>query len=78
VANARVHRTTGCVPRVRFDAEEVTHLQPLAERGYRPLVLPPARVVRRTVPHRLAPTVPAVDVERRGLVAYQQLAEVTR
>lgn len=78
VANARVHRTTGCVPRRRFETEEVMHLQPLAERGYRPLVLPPARVIRRTVPHLLAPTVPAVDVERRGLVMYQQLAEVTR
>ena len=78
VANTRVHRTTGCVPRVRFETEEVMHLQPRAERGYRPLVLPPARVMRRTVPHRLAPTVPSVDVERRELVAYQQLAEVTR
>lgn len=78
VANARVHRTTACVPRVRFETEEVMHLQPLADRGYRPLVLPPARVIRRTVAHLLAPTVPAVDVERRGLVAYQQLAEVTR
>jgi transposase len=78
VANARVHRTTGCVPRVRFDAEEVMQLRRLAERGYRPLVLPPARVIRRTVAHRLAPTVPVVDVERRGLVAYRQLAEVTR
>ena len=78
VANVRVHRTTGCVPQGRFDAEEIMHLQPLAERGYRPLVLPPARTSRRTVAHLLAPTVPAVDVERRGLVAYRQLAEVTR
>ena len=78
VANVRTHRTTECVPRVRFDTEERTHLQPLAERGYRPLVLPLARAIRRTVPHRLAPTVPTVEVERRGLVLYQQLAEVTR
>ena len=75
VANARVHRTTECVPRVRFETEERMHLQPLAERGYRPLVLPTARVIRRTVPHLLAPTVPAVDVERRGLAVYRQLAE---
>ena len=75
VANVRTHRTTQCVPRVRFETEEVMHLQPLAERGYRPLVLPPARVLRRTVPHLLAPTVPTVDVERRGLAAYRQLAE---
>lgn len=74
VANARVHRTTQCVPRVRFETEERMHLQPLAERAYRPLVLPPARVIRRTVPHLLAP-VPTVDVERRGLAVYRQLAE---
>ena len=75
VANARVHRTTGCVPRVRFETEEVMHLQPLAERGYRPLVLSPSRVIRRTVPHLLAPVLPTVDVERRGLAAYRQLVE---
>jgi transposase len=75
VANVRTHRTTQCVPRVRFETEERLHLQPLAERGYRPLVLPPARVIRRTVPHLLAPLVPTVDVERRGLAAYRQLAE---
>ena len=75
VANARVHRTTACAPRVRFEAEERMHLQPLAERGYRPLVLPPARVIRRTVSHRLAPTVPAIEVERRGLTAYRALVE---
>lgn len=75
VANVRVHRTTQCVPRVRFETEEVMHLQPLAARAYRPLVLPPARVIRHTVPHLLAPTVPAVDVERRGLAAYRRLAE---
>jgi transposase len=75
VANVRVHRTTLCVPRVRFETEEVMHLQPLTERAYRPLVLPTERMTRRTVPHRLAPIMPAVDVERRGLERYQQLAE---
>ena len=75
VANVRTHRTTQCVPRVRFETAEVMHLQPLAERAYRPLVLPPIRAMRRTVPHLLAPTVPTVDVERRGLAAYRQLAE---
>ena len=75
VANVRVHRTTLCVPRVRFETEEVMHLQPLAERAYRPLVLPVERMTRRTVPHLLAPTVPSVVVERRGLERYQQLAE---
>jgi hypothetical protein len=51
------------------------HLQPLAERAYRPLVLPATRTIRRTVPHLLASTLPAVEVERRGLAAYRQLAE---
>ena len=75
VANARVHRTTQCVPRVRFETEEQALLQPLAERAYRPLVLPPSRGLRRTVPHRLAPLVPPVDVERRGLAVYRQLVD---
>lgn len=75
VANVRVHRTTECVPRVRFEAEEAMHLQPLAERAYRPLVLPATRTIRRTVPHLLASTLPAVEVERRGLAAYRQLAD---
>ena len=75
VANARVHRTTGCVPRVRFETDEVMHLQPLAERGYRPLVLPVERTTRRTVPHLLAPTVPRIVVEQRGLRSYQQLVD---
>jgi transposase len=75
VANVRVHRTTQCAPRVRFEAEETMHLQPLAARAYRPLVLPVARTIRRTVPHLLASTLPAVAVERRGLAAYRQLAE---
>ena len=78
VANVRVHRTTQCVPRVRFETEERLHLQPLAERAYRPLVLPVERTTRRTVPHLLAPALPAVPsvtVERRGLRSYQQLAE---
>jgi len=75
VANARVHRTTECVPRVRFETEERMHLQPLAERGYRPLVLPVERTTRRTVPHLLAPTVPRIVVEQRGLRSYQQLVD---
>lgn len=75
VANVRVHRTTRCVPRVRFEADEVTHLRPLAERAHRPLVLPMARTTRRTVPPLLAPTVPSIAVERRGLERYQQLVE---
>jgi transposase len=76
VANVRVHRTTQCVPRLRFETEELQYLRPLAARAYRPLVLPLERTTRRTVAHLLAPaTVPAVVVERRGLGAYRQLAE---
>ena len=75
VANVRTHRTTRCVPRVRFETEERMHLQPLAERGYRPLVLPVERTTRRTVPHLLAPTVPRIVVEQRGLRSYQQLVD---
>ncbi len=75
VANARIHRTTECVPRVRFETEERMHVQPLAARGYRPLVLPVERTTRRTVPHLLVPTVPRIVVEQRGLRSYQQLAD---
>ncbi|MDB4917697.1 MAG: Transposase [Gemmatimonadetes bacterium] len=75
VANVRTHRTTGVVPRVRFETEELRHLQPLAARGYRPLVLPVDRTTRRTAPHLLAPTVPSVVVEQRGLASYQELVE---
>ena len=75
IANARIHRTTQCVPRARFNTEEVMHLQSLAERAYHPLVLPAARTIRRTVPHLLAPTMPQIVVERRGLTTYQQLVD---
>lgn len=75
VANARTHRTTDAVPRVRFETEEVMHLQSLAARAYRPLVVPVDRTTRRTTPHLLAPTVPSVVVEQRGLASYQELVE---
>lgn len=71
-ANARVHRTTQAVPRERFEAEERACLLPLAERSYRPLVLPVERTSRRTV---LRQVVPPVRVEQRGLAAYQSLVE---
>ena len=75
VANVRTHRTTQCVPRVRFETEELMHLQSLAARAYHPLVLPVERTTRRTVPHLLAPTVPRIVVEQRGLRSYQQLVD---
>lgn len=72
VANARVHRTTGAVPRVRFEAEERAALQPVAERSYRPLLVPPERATKRTL---LRPAAPEITVERRGLRAYQALLD---
>lgn len=70
VANPRVHQTIQAVPRERFEAEERAVLQPLADRPYRPLVLPEARRQRRTV---VRPLTPEVRVERRGLQQYQAL-----
>ncbi len=70
VANPRVHQTIQAVPRERFEAEERAVLQPLAERPYRPLVLPEARRQRRTL---VRPLTPEVLVERRGLQHYQAL-----
>lgn len=70
VANPRVHQTLHAVPRERFEADERAVLQPLAERPYRPLVLPEARRGRRTV---VRPLTPEVAVERRGLQQYQAL-----
>ncbi|MDE3217535.1 MAG: IS21 family transposase [Gemmatimonadota bacterium] len=70
VANPRVHQTLHAVPRERFEADERAVLQPLAERPYRPLVLPEARRVRRTV---VRPLTAEVAVERRGLQQYQAL-----
>ena len=76
VANQRVHRTTGAVPRARFEAEERATLQPLAARSYRPLVLPAERATKRTVLRPVAPEISGVVVERRALGAYQALLAV--
>lgn len=74
VANARVHGTTHEVPRERFERDERAVLQPLAERPYRPLVLPPERTSRRSVVRPLAGVLaPEIVVERRGLATYQAL-----
>jgi transposase len=70
VANVRVHGTTGERPRDRFDREERVVLQPLAPRPYTSLVLdesaPAARPLRTPRP--------VVEVERRPLAVYAQLA----
>jgi hypothetical protein len=74
VANRRVHRTIRAVPRERFEAEERQHLLALAERAYRPLVLPEERTRRRTL-LQLVPGMGPGTVEQRGLAAYQALVD---
>lgn len=71
VANCRVHGTTKAVPQSRFEQEERAVLLPLAARSYQSLVLIPEPL---PVSERVA--VPAVDVERRALTAYADLAAV--
>jgi hypothetical protein len=70
VANVRVHGTTGESPQTRFDRDERGHLQPLAAHRYTSLVLeePAARRTPRRVPR------PLVEVEKRSLTVYAQLA----
>jgi len=74
-ANARIHGTTGWVPRAHFEQEERATLLPLAARPYRALQpLPPPRVLN-AVPS--ARTRPLLTVERRPLGAYAALAEAS-
>jgi transposase len=69
VANVRVHATTQERPRVRFDRDERLLLQPLAPRRYTSLVLDSTSP---TSP-RQRPR-PVIDVEKRPLTVYAQLA----
>ena len=69
VANVRVHGTTGEPPRARFDRDERLQLQPLAPRPYTSLVVPPAAPA---TPRRRSR--PLVEVEKRPLAVYAQLA----
>ncbi len=71
VANARVHGTTGKVPRVHFEQEEQPFLRPLAPRPYRPVVLGPERSPSASA--RVSVATPHVRVERRPLAAYASL-----
>ena len=72
-ANARIHGTTGWVPRARFEHTERAALLPLASRPYRALLpLPPTRTLHATPSPR---TRPLLTVERRPLSAYAALAE---
>jgi transposase len=70
VANARVHGTTGEVPRERFEQGERHLLLPPAERPYRSLVLLPTA---EPLPAKAA-RLPRVTVERRPLSSYAALA----
>lgn len=72
-ANARIHGTTGRVPRECFEAEERATLGPLAPRPYRALLpLAPPRALSAALSSR---TRPLLTVERRPLGAYAALAE---
>jgi transposase len=74
-ANARLHGTTGWVPRAQFEQVERAALQPLAARPYRALpTLPPPRTLRIMPSAR---TRPLLTVERRPLDAYAALAEAS-
>lgn len=71
-ANVRVHGTTRELPRVRFERDERAVLQPLAERPYCSLVLPPDR------PRPTGIVLPGrghAEVERRALTTYERLTE---
>jgi transposase len=63
-ANARVHRTTGEIPRVRFERDE--------RRALRPLAVQPYRSVIQLQPPRAAQSQPSLlpSVERRSLAVY--------
>jgi transposase len=71
-ANARIHRTTTQVPRVRFEREERVLLRPLALHPYRSLVLAGAN------PTLSAPPPVLLNVERRSLASYDRLTGVGR
>lgn len=71
VANVRMHATTGEVPLVRFERDEKALLQTLAVRPYQPLVLP---IERARAQRNGVRRVPTVDVERRPLRRYSEIA----
>lgn len=73
-ANARIHGTTGLVPRAHFEQEERATLLPLAARPYRALPPLPLTRTRHAIPS--SRTRPLLTVERRPLGAYAALAEV--
>lgn len=77
-ANVRLHATTKERPRERFERDERHVLQPLAERGYRSLILlPPKRVAAPAAQPPALPATAGIEVERRPLAAYAALAAGT-
>jgi transposase len=68
-ANARVHRTTQEVPRVRFERDERAMLKPLALHPYRSVISAPSPTPQ---PQPRLPALP--NVERRALTVYGRLA----
>lgn len=66
-ANARMHRTTQEVPRVRFERDERAMLKPLALHPYRSVISAPS-----PTPQPRLPALPSV--ERRALTVYGRLA----
>lgn len=73
-ANPRLHATTKERPRERFERDERHVLQPLAERGYRSLVLLPPKAAPAPAAQPTAPAQAEIHVERRSLAAYAALA----
>jgi hypothetical protein len=69
-ANARLHRTTGEVPQVRFERDERTTLQPLASRPYRSVI----PLQGALAPQPRLPALPRV--ERRSLTIYSRISGV--
>jgi transposase len=72
VANVRVHRTTGERPIDRLERLERMKLAPLALRPYRSLVLPLKSHQRPS--RSFDVSFPRIEVERRPLVTYAQVA----
>jgi hypothetical protein len=66
-ANARVHRTTQEVPRVRFERDERATLKPLALHPYRSVMQIPPSQIPQPRPCALP------SVERRPLSVYGRL-----
>jgi transposase len=71
VANVREHRTINERPQDRFNRDEKTALKPLAARPYRCVVVP---VKSETKPSKIVAKLPSIQVERRPLQVYSQLA----